>query len=150
MFISALKGVPAKPAAAASKPPAQIIIKTAPTQANSRDSAVVEMQKHVHDLTSALINEQEDKKQYQLEYERIQDEGRRLFTTYVAKTNRLKEVCVSFSIRWRECLRICAQIGAANAKLEVMLQEKTTELTNVALKVWGSLYSQVVLSNLGN
>ncbi len=99
MFISALKGVPAKPAAAASKPPAQIIIKTAPTQANSRDAAVVEMQKHVHDLTSALINEQEDKKQYQLEYERIQDEGRRLFTTYVAKTNRLKEVCVSFSIR---------------------------------------------------
>lgn len=53
---------------------------------------MADLQKQIVDLSNALINEQEDKKEYQTRYESIQEEGRRLFTTYVAKANRLKEV----------------------------------------------------------
>lgn len=90
-YHTALKGVPLKPAAPA-KPAAQVPIASHLT--TSSNVQIADLQKQIVELSNALINEQEDKKEYQNRYESIQEEGRRLFTTYVAKANRLKEVSI--------------------------------------------------------
>ncbi|KAL1519404.1 hypothetical protein AB1Y20_022929 [Prymnesium parvum] len=44
------------------------------------------------ELLAALVNTQEDAAQYQLEYDRIQAEGQRLYATYATKCERIKQL----------------------------------------------------------
>ena len=69
------------------------------------------------ELETLLVNKCEDCEAFKREYERISEEGKLLYTTYLSKCNELKVV------------------GASNAKLQVALEEQSSLLSLLEGKV---------------
>lgn len=65
-----------------------------------------------------LINSQEDAREYQNEYERIQEEGRSLYNSYAAKCNRLKDVAERFKKQKEELEGKESQISELSTALK--------------------------------